>query len=60
MDAEDSEARPPVAVGESKEFRVKFAQPCFACRKVIVVGEMAHGRKRDRGWDLFHLSCPLK
>ena len=56
---EDSERRPPAAVGESKDFRVKFAQPCFACRNVILVGEMARGRKRERGWDLFHPTCPL-
>ena len=43
----------------TRDFPVKFAQPCFACRKVIPVGEMARGRKRERGWDLFHPSCPL-
>jgi hypothetical protein len=53
-----SDASRQIAVGESTEFRVKFARPCFTCGEVVAVGEMARGRKRDGGWDLFHMSCP--
>jgi hypothetical protein len=49
--------RRQIAVGESAEFLAKYAQQCRTCRKVIPVGEMARGRKRERGWDLFHLRC---
>jgi len=55
---DDTIVRNRVAVGETAEFIVKFTQPCFTCRKAISVGEIARGRKRERGWDLFHTSCP--